>query len=515
MDGIGAFDLISRGAMFQGLMEVVAVPSSLLSDSSSAPHEPTGGTNEGVTHEIVQGEGGEQMPALYALGQHKASVAVSERLLPTERLLAFHDDLYVLCGPPRVVDVHIALQQALWEHSRIQVHHGKTQLWNRGGEAPRGWRALTAAARQVDLDAIVWRGDPELPPSEQGVKVLGTPLGHPEYVRAFLQKSTRTHRQLLERIPAIPDLQGAWLVLLFCAGSRANYLLKAVPPECAEDFAVEHDDSMRRCLCKLLGCDAPDTSWDVAGLPLSIGGFGLRSARRVSPAAYWASWVDCLHTIQSRHPPIGEQVTAALTDPVKGQHLQAAVASRDRLLDVGFEAPPWADLQSGAQPRQNDLEDAEPGAKKHGWQHGAAQKLEDCFVSGALWPRFPLASRALFRSQGGPMAGLPFSCVPTARHSRFDPQLFRVLLLRRLWLPIPPSDRNCRCGLPLDFRGHHRAACATAGVLGRRGFALESAAARVCREAGARVSLNVRVQDMDLARPDALDAIVLGCTVGG
>ena len=32
---------------------------------------------------------------------------------------------------------------------------------------------------------------------------------------------------------------------------------------------------------------------------------------------------------------------------------------------------------------------------------------------------------------------------------------------------------------------------------------MESAAARVCREAGARVSLDV--QDMDLARPDALD----------
>ena len=42
-------------------------------------------------------------------------------------------------------------------------------------------------------------------------------------------------------------------------------------------------------------------------------------------------------------------------------------------------------------------------------------------------------------------------------------------------------------------------------ALGRRGFVVESAAARVCREAGARVSLNVRVQDMDLARPDVLD----------
>ena len=56
-----------------------------------------------------------------------------------------------------------------------------------------------------------------------------------------------------------------------------------------------------------------------------------------------------------------------------------------------------------------------------------------------------------FPSLHGPcLAGLPFSCVPTAPHSRFDPQLFR-------------------------------------------------------RKAGERVSLNVRVKDTDLARPDTLD----------
>ena len=102
-------------------------------------------------------------------------------------------------------------------------------------------------------------------------------------------------------------------------------------------------------------------------------------------------------------------------------------------------------------------------------------------------------------------SNLLFTCVPTAWHSRFDAQPFRILLLRRLWLQLPSSVRDCRCGLPLDSRGHHRAACATAGVLGRRGFALESAATRVCREAGARVFLTVRVQDMDLARPNVLD----------
>ena len=41
------------------------------------------------------------------------------------------------------------------------------------------------------------------------------------------------------------------------------------------------------------------------------------------------------------------------------------------------------------------------------------------------------------------------------------------------------------------------------GWLGRRGYAVESAATRVCREAGARVTTNVMIRDMDLPVPEA------------
>ena len=94
------------------------------------------------------------------------------------------------------------------------------------------------------------------------------------------------------------------------------------------------------------------------------------------------------------------------------------------------------------------------------------------------------------------MSGLPFSSVPSSPPTRFVPQLFRVLLLRRLWFALP--SRICRCGRPLDVLGHHCAACSRAGVLGSRGFSLESAAAQDCREAGARVSTNLFVRDLDL-----------------
>ena len=79
---------------------------------------------------------------------------------------------------------------------------------------------------------------------------------------------------------------------------------------------------------------------------------------------------------------------------------------------------------------------------------------------------------------------------PTCRITTIPPQLFRVTLLRRLRFPLHLTVRSCRCGLPLDEFGHHRAACAQAGVLSKRGWALENVVARICREAGGRVTTN-------------------------
>ena len=135
----------------------------------------------------------------------------------------------------------------------------------------------------------------------------------------------------------------------------------------------------------------------------------------------------------------------------------------------------------------------------------AGNRVERHFRDRHLMPRLAEHEMALLRSQSGPYAGMALSVAPASFLTRIDSALFRVFLLRRLRLPLPLSFRLCRCGRPLDSFGHHRAACSRAGVLGRRGFAVESAAARVCREAGGRVTLNMMVRDMDLAVPHAHD----------
>ena len=178
------------------------------------------------------------MPALFSLGQHPALEAVQSQLLEGETLCAFLDDLYAICSPDRAVPIFNLIQRELWTCSRIEVHLGKTQIWNRGLFEPFGCHLLTAAARRVDPTAVVWRGDPTLPADQRGMKVLGTPLGHSEYVDAQLRHITAEHQILLDRIPHVTDLQCAWLLLLFCAASRPNYVLRVLHPPHASSLPI-------------------------------------------------------------------------------------------------------------------------------------------------------------------------------------------------------------------------------------------------------------------------------------
>ena len=99
LDRIGAFDLISRASMLSGVMALPTGSSALpfarqfYGDASSYLWEDESGN----VHTVLQAEGGEHgdplMPALFALGQHRALEAIQAQLQPGERLFAFLDDL--------------------------------------------------------------------------------------------------------------------------------------------------------------------------------------------------------------------------------------------------------------------------------------------------------------------------------------------------------------------------------------------------------------------------------------
>ena len=134
IDGIGAFDLVSRQAMLEGLQTVAggdaALPFVMQFYGSASTY--LWEDQDGVVHTITQAEGGEQgdplMPVLFALGQHPALQALQSQLRDDERLFAFLDDIYVVCSRDRVSAIYGILQNVLFHHSSIRVHHGKPRF---------------------------------------------------------------------------------------------------------------------------------------------------------------------------------------------------------------------------------------------------------------------------------------------------------------------------------------------------------------------------------------------------
>ena len=180
VDGVGAYDHVSRAAMFEGLRRdnrlaglIPFVRQFYGQESSYLFYDAFG-----RAHDVLQAEGGEQgdllMPGLFAVAIHPALVATQTALRGGERLYAFLDDAYLTCDPERLRATFLSLRQALKSHANIDLNVGKTRVWNAAGEEPPGLSEWMPPAQD---GSPVWVGDPTLPPELQGILVLGTPWG--------------------------------------------------------------------------------------------------------------------------------------------------------------------------------------------------------------------------------------------------------------------------------------------------------------------------------------------------
>ena len=189
--------------------------------------------------------------------------------------------------------------QAVQEGCGIASNEGKTRVYSHAGEEPPPGIA--------ELGADVWRGNKRS--SERGLKVLGTPIGHPHFIVSWAESRMLTERELLNQLPRLPDLQCAWLLLAMCASLRANHALRTVPPLDIAGYAQTHDDAVWETLQACLGgvaCGEADGARKLATLPASLGGLGLASAVRTAPVEYWAAWADALPVLDERAPALAE-----------------------------------------------------------------------------------------------------------------------------------------------------------------------------------------------------------------
>ena len=245
-------------------------------------------------------------------------------------------------------------------------------------------------------------------------------------------------------------------------------------------------------------------------MPMRLGGLGLRSAARTAQAAYWASWADALPMLKARLPDLADRAVQILDGgQLSGTCLDEVMAAARLLDSEGFlERPTFAALAGGARPpKPEKAEGAERGEWPHGWQFFAASTREHHFRRSVVLPGMKPAEQAHLRSHSGLHASSVLLGAPTSKDFEIDPADFRTLVLERLGLPLALADVVCEgCGGALDPLGRHRGACPRSGRLKLRAKPLESAMAAVCREAGASVKTEVRLQDLSINKASGHEA---------
>ena len=191
-----------------------------------------------------------------------------------------------------------------------------------------------------------------------------------------------------------------------------------------------------------------------------------RSALRLREAAHWASWADTMKTVWARHLDIAETIMQAVNAHDDAPSVQAINRSREILVAVGF-AHPFGKSWSLRLPTLHTLQIVNPTSPE--WD--GRQKWHVKW-SRPLWPtRLTLsdAEGTMLRSQGGPLASSPFISFLTNCTSRLEPQLLRVLFLRRLRPRLSTFNRPCRrCSTGRPVETERRKPCLCEGVAGQR-----------------------------------------------
>ena len=286
IDLIGAYDHIYRSSTMAKLHEVPGLRKLLpfVRRAHSRPSRCSWVDGQGERHWIQQHEGGEQgdplVPRRYPM--HFA------KCLASCRRESSCSRIWTMC-------MSFPNQIARGFCKSIS----KTRVWNQAGEYPFG---------MVALGDDVW--------SPHGVKILGIPVGSNEFVEA--DRGTFGRRKVVVgshlgfrtsnahgRFCCSAQVRDAIIFSALCHQARWKGTFRGTMKAWWQRW-------------RLCWFGVPEQKSEIATLQMRLGGLGLRSARRTSPAAYWASWADALHMISQRLPGVVYDVVAQLNEEPEG-----------------------------------------------------------------------------------------------------------------------------------------------------------------------------------------------------
>ena len=389
-------------------------------------------------------------PLLFALALHPALQAARAGPAPPSLALAFLDNV-CLAGDYRHVAASLARLAAAARQVGLELNPSKCELVVCSGADHCVDTSLFPAGVQVN--------------SRGAFSFLGAPIGPPAYCEAFcLAERVEKAKPLLALLATLPDPQTALLLLRHCASfCRVAYSARVTPPSLHCNALAVFDGAVRACLESVCTGPLAAEAWVQCTLATSVGGLGLRLARRHAPAAYIASLVSTAASglaldpgyDLANHSAYLASVTAHNQDVMPSDHLPVPVPpnTRQRQLSQALDRAVVAQLLAPGQGRE--------------------------------------AARAHFHLLQQPGAGAWLHAPPSeALGLHVVPRLFRVMVQLRLRLAVVPTDAACPlCDGVADRFGDHSRSCPCGGDRVKRHNRLRSIVAARARAAGLMVEL--------------------------
>ena len=279
----------------------------------------------------------------------------------------------------------------------------------------------------------------------------------------------------MSKVTSLTDSQLAHHLIRQCLDAcRVNHLLRAVDTYVEDSGVRDVDGLLLDAFADVVGYPLTATAKVQVGLPLSVGGCGLKCPLSMRPAARLAALCSFYSEGAER---IGLPVYA---QQIKAHWLLPPLQEMSSILGPNFDPlPRW--LGHLEHIRSADA----LHTKQHWWAASLGQRCLDQLLDSAS-PR----DQARLLEQMGPGLGSSFMSVTPSSplHTTFSPDTYRVGL--RWWLGLPLLKENqasvvlCPgCQAQVDVFGDHLLCCLRNNY-SRRHNAVQEAIASVAQEAG-------------------------------
>ena len=295
-----------------------------------------------------------------------------------------------------------------------------------------------------------------------GIKILGSFVGHFEFVRTQLQEYLDNLRKVADKLRSYPDLQGRMLLFRYCFCKKPYHLLRTIPPTTMFSFIRDFEDMKADMLKEFMGIpdaeNLPEAVFDMCCLPIQQGGLDIQCLYEVAMAAYSASMAAFLRSSE-------EDVTILMRQEIDTYEGGGQLFDRNddshvyHIQQFKLAVSVLNTEQKAFREAVNEILQLED-SPNHSVQSQLTARLTERRMQ-TMEENMLLTSLKWWMSLRCDTAGKWLEAIPKMAKFRLSSEAFRTALCYRYLLPIPNLVAGSRCMCKrkpaLDSTGHHLA----------------------------------------------------------